>query len=112
MYWDDRAKSRETFQGPWTRSGDDYLRDANGSMTHPGRSDDMLKVGGVWVSPFEVEATLVRHASVLEAAVVGVADRRPHQDEGRGRAQAPQSETGGELQPFVKTASRPTNIRA
>ena len=75
MYWGNRAKTRETFQGAWTRSGDKYLRNADGSYTYCGRSDDMLKVSGIYVSPFEVEATLVQHPAVLEAAVIGVPDQ-------------------------------------
>jgi len=75
MYWGNRAKTRDTFQGGWTKSGDKYLRNADdGSYTYGGRSDDMLKVSGVYVSPFEVEATLVMHPAVLEAAVIGVVD--------------------------------------
>lgn len=74
MYWGNRTKTRETFQGGWTKSGDKYVRNADGSYTYSGRSDDMLKVSGIYVSPFEVEATLVQHSSVLEAAVVGIAD--------------------------------------
>ena len=74
MYWGNRAKTRETFQGGWTKSGDKYIRNADGSYTYSGRSDDMLKVSGIYVSPFEVEATLVQHTSVLEAAVIGVPD--------------------------------------
>jgi benzoate-CoA ligase len=74
MYWGNREKSRETFQGPWTRSGDKYLRNPDGSYTYAGRSDDMLKVSGIYVSPFEVEATLVQHPAVLESAVIGVND--------------------------------------
>ncbi|MCM5682779.1 benzoate-CoA ligase family protein [Schlegelella sp. S2-27] len=74
MYWNNRDKSRDTFQGGWTKSGDKYSRDTNGYYTYAGRSDDMLKVSGQYVSPFEVEATLVQHPSVLEAAVIGVAD--------------------------------------
>ena len=75
MYWGNRAKSRETFQGDWTKSGDKYVRNADdGSYTYGGRSDDMLKVSGIYVSPFEVEATLVQHPAVLEAAVIGVPD--------------------------------------
>jgi benzoate-CoA ligase len=74
MYWGNRLKTRETFEGSWVRSGDKYIRNADGSFTYAGRSDDMLKVGGVWVSPFEVEATLVQHPSVLEAAVIGAPD--------------------------------------
>ncbi len=74
MYWGDRAKTRETFQGGWTKSGDKYVRNADGSYTYSGRGDDMLKVSGVYVSPFEVEATLVQHPAVLEAAVIGKED--------------------------------------
>jgi benzoate-CoA ligase len=74
MYWQDRAKSDATFQGGWTRSGDKYERDADGYYVYSGRSDDMLKVSGQYVSPFEVEATLVQHAAVLEAALIGVTD--------------------------------------
>ncbi len=74
MYWNDREKSRQTFLGPWTKSGDKYLHNADGSFTYAGRSDDMLKVGGIYVSPFEVEGTLALHPAVLEAAVIGVLD--------------------------------------
>ncbi len=74
MYWGNREKSRDTFQGAWTKSGDKYLRNADGSYTYAGRSDDMLKVSGIYVSPFEVEATLVQHPCVLEAAVIGTTD--------------------------------------
>ncbi len=74
MYWGNRAKTRDTFQGGWTKSGDKYVRNADGSYTYGGRSDDMLKVSGIYVSPFEVEATLVQHPAVLEAAVIGKAD--------------------------------------
>jgi benzoate-CoA ligase len=74
MYWGNREKSRETFRGGWTKSGDKYVRNADGSYSYAGRSDDMLKVSGIYVSPFEVEATLMVHPSVLEAAVIGVPD--------------------------------------
>jgi 4-hydroxybenzoate-CoA ligase len=69
-YWNQREKSRSTFEGGWTRSGDKYIRDAEGFFTYQGRTDDMFKVSGIWVSPFEVESALVGHAAVLEAAVV------------------------------------------
>jgi benzoate-CoA ligase len=75
MYWADRPKSRDTFQGGWTRTGDKYLLDDDGYYVYTGRSDDMLKVSGQYVSPFEVEASLMQHPAVLEAAVIGVADR-------------------------------------
>ena len=69
------ARSRAaTFQGPWTRSGDKYAQDGDGYYVYAGRSDDMLKVGGIYVSPVEVEAALVSHEAVLEAAVVGRED--------------------------------------
>ena len=71
MYWNNRAKSRDTFQGSWTKSGDKYTRDRDGYYTYAGRNDDMLKVSGIYVSPFEVESTLVQHPAVLEAAVIG-----------------------------------------
>jgi benzoate-CoA ligase len=74
MYWNSRSKTKATFAGEWTRSGDKYTCDADGYYTYGGRSDDMLKVGGIYVSPFEVEACLMTHAAILEAAVIGVAD--------------------------------------
>lgn len=74
MYWNQREKTRDTFQGAWTRSGDKYIRDADGYFTYAGRSDDMLKVSGQYVSPFEVESALMTHDAVLEAAIVGHAD--------------------------------------
>jgi len=74
MYWNSRAKTKTTFAGDWTRSGDKYTVDADGYYTYSGRSDDMLKVGGIYVSPFEVEACLMTHPAVLEVAVIGMAD--------------------------------------
>ena len=74
MYWNKREKSRQTFMGEWTRSGDKYIEAADGYFQYCGRSDDMLKVGGIYVSPFEVEGALMTHEAVLEAAVVAHAD--------------------------------------
>ena len=74
-YWNQREKSRCTFRGEWTYTGDTYSRDAEGYFRFLGRRDEMLKVGGVWVSPFEVEEALIAHPAVLEAAVVGKEDR-------------------------------------
>ena len=74
-YWNRRDKSRRTFQGPWTWTGDKYYRDDDGYYVYCGRSDDMFKVSGIWVSPFEVESALVSHDGIIEAAVV------PHPDE-------------------------------
>jgi benzoate-CoA ligase len=103
MYWSNRAKTCETFQGSWCKSGDKYVRNADGSYTYGGRSDDMLKVSGIYVSPFEVEATLVQHACVLEVAVIGVPDA-----EGLTKTKAfvvlkaGKSATEEELKAFVK----------
>ncbi|TAK48651.1 MAG: benzoate-CoA ligase family protein [Xanthobacteraceae bacterium] len=74
-YWNQRDKSRQTFQGEWTKTGDKYMRDGTGRYTYCGRADDMFKVSGIWVSPFEVEAAIASHPLVLEAAVV------PHEDD-------------------------------
>jgi len=74
MYWNQREKSRATFQGRWTVTGDKYAIDADGYYIYGGRADDMLKVGGIYVSPFEVEGALIAHEAVLEAAVVGHPD--------------------------------------
>src|SRR6266702_584106 len=73
-YWHQRAKSRRTFVGEWTHTGDKYLRDADGYYYYCGRTDDMFKVNGMWVSPFEVETALASHEAVLEAAVIGKED--------------------------------------
>ncbi|MEQ8798116.1 MAG: benzoate-CoA ligase family protein [Salinisphaeraceae bacterium] len=105
-YWNRRDKSLETFQGHWTRTGDKYYRDAEGCYHYCGRTDDMFKVSGQWVSPFEVESALIAHDQVLEAAVV------PH-DEGdnllKPRAfvvlkngAAASDDLAAELQGFVK----------
>ncbi len=74
-YWNQRGKTRRTFRGDWTYTGDTYTRDAEGYFRFQGRRDEMLKVGGIWVSPFEVEEALISHSAVLEAAVIGRADR-------------------------------------
>jgi len=74
-YWNQREKSRRTFEGEWLRTGDKYTRDAARRYLYRGRTDDMFKVSGLWLSPFEVESALIAHEAVLEAAVV------PYQDE-------------------------------
>ncbi|MEM7056197.1 MAG: benzoate-CoA ligase family protein [Pseudomonadota bacterium] len=73
-YWNQREKSRQTFEGVWTRTGDKYTRRPDGRYIYSGRTDDMFKVSGQWVSPFEVEQALSSHESVLEAAVVPALD--------------------------------------
>jgi len=73
-YWNNRQASSATFVGGWLKTGDKYVRDADGYYHFAGRADDMLKVGGIWVSPFEVETALIEHPQVREAAVIGAAD--------------------------------------
>ncbi|MCC6888345.1 MAG: benzoate-CoA ligase family protein [Hyphomicrobiales bacterium] len=73
-YWNQRERSRRVFQGEWTRTGDKYVRRPDGVYSYCGRTDDMFKVSGIWVSPFEVEAALASHPDVLEAAVVPAED--------------------------------------
>jgi benzoate-CoA ligase len=108
LYWNNRAKSRDTFQGGWTKSGDKYLRNADGTYTYAGRNDDMLKVSGIYVSPFEVEATLVQHPAVLEAAVIGKED-----SDGLTKTKAfvvlkpGQQASAADLQAFVKERLAP-----
>jgi benzoate-CoA ligase len=102
-YWGQPIKSQETFQGAWMKSGDKYVRNEDGSYTCVGRSDDMFKVSGMFVSPLEVENMLVAHPSVLEAAVVGLPDA-----DGLVKSKAfvvlkeGQKATESELQTFVK----------
>lgn len=74
QYWNKHERTKATFIGPWIHTGDKYYQDKQGVFWYCGRSDDMLKVSGQWVSPAEVEAALAAHPSVLEAAVVGHAD--------------------------------------
>src|SRR5258707_7520624 len=74
FYWNQHARSRETFVGSWTRTGDRFRVDENGDYVYAGRADDMLKVGGIYVSPIEVESALIAHPAVHETAVVGKED--------------------------------------
>jgi 4-hydroxybenzoate-CoA ligase len=69
-YWNQREKSRRTFEGEWTRTGDKYVREPDGFYRICGRTDDMFKVSGQWLSPFEVESALITHPRVLECAIV------------------------------------------
>jgi benzoate-CoA ligase len=75
QYWNKHDKTRDTIEGHWIRTGDKYSEDADGFLWYAGRADDMLKVGGIWVSPVEVENALIEHPAVLEAGVVGKEDR-------------------------------------
>ncbi|WGW02376.1 benzoate-CoA ligase family protein [Tropicibacter oceani] len=74
-YWNKRSKSRATFEGEWTRTGDKYEITEDGRYVYCGRTDDMFKVSGIWLSPFEVEQALIEHPGVLEAAVVPQRDK-------------------------------------
>jgi benzoate-CoA ligase len=111
MYWNNREKTRETFIGEWTRSGDKYLQDDAGYYVYCGRRDDMLKVGGVYVSPFEVEGALCTHAEVLEAAVVAWPDEdkliKPKAFVVLKRADNACNELARALQDHVKSALAP-----
>ena len=108
MYWCNRARSSDTFQGEWTKSGDKYVCNEDGSYTCSGRSDDMLKVSGMYVSPVEVESALAEHPLVLEAAVIGKTD-----DDGLVKSKAfvvladGQQATEDELKAFVKDRLAP-----
>ena len=105
-YWNRHEKTKATFLGDWLDTGDTYRLDEDGYYWHAGRSDDMLKVGGQWVSPVEVESTLIEHPAVLEAGVVGVADEteliKPVAFVVLRRGHAASDELAMELQLFVK----------
>jgi benzoate-CoA ligase len=110
-YWNNLEKTRHTFLGPWTRSGDKYVQTEDGYFTYCGRSDDMLKVSGIYVSPFEVEASLCSHAAVLEVAVVGSADVdelvKPKAYVVLRPGQSPSAELTAALQQHVKSQLAP-----
>ena len=74
-YWNQHERSKQTFVGEWVRTGDKYRRDPDGCFWYAGRADDMIKAGGMWVSPAEVESALAEHPAVVEAGVVGAAGR-------------------------------------
>lgn len=103
-YWNQRLKTRITFEGEWTRTGDKYEMSDSGRMIYCGRTDDMFKVSGIWVSPFEIEQALMAHPEVLEAAVVA---RRDEHDLEKPQAfvvlkDACDTETVAQLKEFVK----------
>jgi len=107
-YWANRERSLQNFHGPWTRTGDSYTCDAAGRWTYSGRTDDMLKVGGIWVSPFEVESALAAHDAVLECAVVGHDDADGLTKPRAFVVLAPGAQVQiTELQRFVKTRLAP-----
>src|SRR5579884_759296 len=105
-YWNKHERTKQAFAGEWFRTGDKYYRDADGYYWYCGRSDDMLKAGGQWVSPAEVEATIIQHPAVLECGVVGCADRdelvKPYAFVVLKPGQAPSDALAAEIQAFVR----------
>jgi benzoate-CoA ligase family protein len=105
-YWNKHEKTKETIQGHWIQTGDKYYQDEEGYFWYCGRTDDMLKVGGQWVSPVEVENTLIEHPAVLEAAVVAVFDEtklvKPKAFVVLQSGQNPSDALAEELRNFVK----------
>ena len=110
-YWKQHEKTKATFQGHWVNTGDKYFRDEDGYYHYCGRSDDMLKVGGIWVSPVEVENTVLAHEAVLECAVVGVTDTdgliKPKAFVVVHPGAAPSEQTARDIQAFVKSRIAP-----
>jgi benzoate-CoA ligase len=111
LYWTNREKSRATFIGDWLKSGDKYTIDAQGHFIYAGRSDDMLKVSGQYVSPVEGENTLIGHPGVLECAVVGKNDAHGLTTTVAyvvaASGHAPTQELAAELKAFVKSRLAP-----
>jgi benzoate-CoA ligase family protein len=105
-YWNQHEKTKDTIEGHWIRTGDKYTQDADGYFWYAGRSDDMLKVGGLWVSPVEVENALVAHPAVLECGVVGREDHdgltKPMAFVVLKKSAAASNELALELQQFVR----------
>ncbi|MBI5029595.1 MAG: benzoate-CoA ligase family protein [Chloroflexi bacterium] len=110
-YWNKHSRTKETIVGEWIRTGDKYMIDNDGYFWYQGRSDDMLKVGGIWVSPVEVEATLISHPSVLECAVIGLMDKdeliKPKAYVVLKQGVVPTPELESELKVFVKDKIAP-----
>jgi benzoate-CoA ligase len=106
-YWNKHEKTKDTIEGHWIRTGDKYSRDEDGYYWYAGRSDDMLKVGGIWVSPVEIENTLVEHPAVREAGVVGKKDadqlEKPIAFVVLAEGQQPSEQLARELQDFVRS---------
>lgn len=104
-YWNQHEKSKDTIQGHWIRTGDKYCQDEEGYFWYAGRSDDMLKCSGVWVSPVEIESVLIEHPAVREAAVIGRADQdkllKPAACVVLGEGIVASAELARELQEFV-----------
>ncbi|MDQ6884105.1 MAG: benzoate-CoA ligase family protein [Candidatus Dormibacteraeota bacterium] len=105
-YWNKHERTKDTIEGHWIRTGDKYSRDADGFYWYAGRADDMLKVGGIWVSPVEIENTLAEHPAVQEAGVVGRRDandlEKPMAYVVLAAGHQPSDSLGQELQEFVR----------
>jgi len=110
-YWNKHEKTKDTINGHWIHTGDKYYQDGDGYFWYCGRSDDMLKVGGQWVSPVEVEGALIAHPAVLESAVVGQADAddliKPKAYVVLKSGQEPSEELANDLKAFVKERLAP-----
>jgi benzoate-CoA ligase len=107
FYWNKHERTKDTIEGHWIRTGDKFSRDQDGYYWYAGRADDMLKVGGIWVSPVEIENTLVEHPAVQEAGVIGRRDaddlEKPMAYVVLAAGQQPSAELARELQDFVRS---------
>ena len=105
-YWNKHEKTKTTIEGRWIRTGDKYYRDAEGYYWYAGRSDDMMKVGGIWVSPIEVENVLIEHPAVQECGVGSRADHdgllKPYAFVVLTNGETGTPELAAELQQFVR----------
>ncbi|HZI23137.1 MAG TPA: benzoate-CoA ligase family protein [Gemmatimonadales bacterium] len=110
-YWNQHERTRQTIEGEWVRTGDKYTRDADGYFWYAGRTDDMIKAGGMWVSPAEVEGVLAGHPAVVEAGVVGAEDKdelvKPLAFVVLTRGHAPGPALEAELKAYVKERLAP-----
>jgi benzoate-CoA ligase family protein len=111
LYWNKPEVTKAAFSGEWIRTGDKYSQDGDGFYFHGGRTDDMIKAGGLWVSPVEVEAAMVRHPNVVECAVIAVADDdgldKPHAVVVLRSGVPPSDAIALELRDFVKQSLAP-----
>jgi benzoate-CoA ligase family protein len=106
-YWNKHERTKDTIEGHWIRTGDKYWRDPDGFYWYAGRADDMLKVGGIWVSPVEIENTLAEHPAVQEAGVIGRRDpsdlEKPMAYVVLAAGNQPSDTLARELQEFVRS---------
>ena len=111
FYWNKQDATAKALRAEWIRTGDKYHQDADGFFFHGGRADDMIKSGGIWVSPVEVEGALIRHPAVVECAVIGVADAdgldKPHGIVVLRAGIEPSRAMADDLRAFVKQSLAP-----